>query len=63
MVPMIHIHLPETNLMIPFEKFRRVLEMREADRVSNASIIAENVKLKQEIELLRQQLAGKIFDL
>ena len=60
---MIHIHSPETNLMIPFDKFRLVLEMREADRVSNASIIAENVKLKQEIELLRQQLAGKIFDL
>lgn len=49
--------------MIPFQKFRRVLELREADRTTNASLIAENERLKQENLLLRQQLEGKVYDL
>lgn len=49
--------------MISFEKFRKVLELRAADKTSNASLIAELERLKIENNLLRQQLEGKIYDL
>lgn len=48
--------------MIPFDKFRRVLELREADKQNNQALIVENKRLRAENELLRRQIEGKIYD-
>ena len=48
--------------MIPFDKFRRVLELKESDRRNNQSLIDENRRLRIENELLRRQVEGKIYD-
>lgn len=48
--------------MIPFDKFRRVLELKEADRLNNQTLIDENRRLRIENELLRRQVEGKIYD-
>ena len=63
---MIHIHLPANKML--FLKLKQVFKpikeiLSGPTPAYYYNLLEENKKLKAELELLREQVAGKIYDL